>query len=360
MSHNFILSESEKKRIKTLYGLKTLPEYVFDFVLTENNKYLFIMDQVFVNGGDGKSIGSIWENTHIFNELISESISKISNLTESVQEDFMEIIGSFEWKKETINEWIKNKEIISEGVLDWIKDKANLAKDSVTKLAKYAFNGVVDMLRWIRRNAQTSIGVVVDVIVSILSVKSNIVVWLLIVLLDIYEIGTGDFDPKDPERKQDPYTGLIADLLSALVTSAVGLLFKKSAPVIIKKGLNPKSNIAKWLKWLSTKMPSVKKQLVDTAKLLDTKINSKGIIPMIIRLIDKVLGGVVKFINNLFSMKGLSAVAQGTAFGAVHTYMTGDSKQKNKNNQNTQNTQQVVKSDEDSEAVQIAKNMGLM
>jgi hypothetical protein len=353
MSHNFILSESEKKRIKKLYGLKTQPEYVFDFVLTENNKYLIIMDQVFVSGGDGNSIGSIWDNTHIFNELISESISKVKNLTESVQEDVMEIIGSFEWKKETINEWLKNKEIISEGVLDWIKDKANLAKDSVTKLAKWAFNGVVDMLRWIRRNAMTNIGMVIDIIVSILSVKSNAIVWLLIVLLDIYEIGTGDFDPKDSERKESPYMGLISDMISALVSSAIGFAFKKSATVVLKKGLKPTPYMVKWLTWISKKIPSMKNQLVKTANLLESKIKSGGIISKMISLIDKVLGGVVKFINDLFSKKGLKATQQAIiTTGAIRAGLNYMEKNKNKNQTNT--------GDENSDIVNDAIKMGYL
>ena len=58
MKKTLHISESERTRIQNLYTIKnTNQEYVFDIVLTENNKYLIFMDQVFVNGGDGNSIG---------------------------------------------------------------------------------------------------------------------------------------------------------------------------------------------------------------------------------------------------------------------------------------------------------------
>jgi hypothetical protein len=310
MNKKILITETEKNRIKSLYESNDKFDYVFDFVLTKNNKYLIIMDEVFVSGNNGNSIGTIWENTYIFNELISESLNKTSQLTENIQENILTMLNEYEWSKTTIKNWIRSKEIISENILDWVKDKANLAKDAVTKLAKWAFNNVIDMLRWIRRNSMTNIGMVIDIVVSILSVKSSAIVWLLIVLLDIYEIGTGDFDPKDLERKESPYVGLISDIISALVSSAMGFAFKKSASLTIKKGIQSSPNMVKWLKMVSEKIPSLKSKLVNTANFLESKINSKGIIPKIISLIDKVLGGVINFINNLFSKKGLKATQQ--------------------------------------------------
>jgi hypothetical protein len=328
----FLISESEKNRIKSLYGLNSKDDFVFDFVLTENNKYVILMDNVFVKGGNGESIGSIWKNTNIFNELILDFLSKNNQITESIQEDIKSIIKDFGWTKDIVREWLNTKETITEGVLDWIKDKSNMAKDAVTKLAKWAFNGVVDMLRWIRRNAMTNIGMVIDIVVSILSVKTNAVVWILIVLLDIYEIGTGDFDPKDPDRKNSPYIGLISDSISALFTSAIGFAFKKASGVILKKGIQQTPNMAKWLRVLSNKIPSLKSNLIKTARLLESKVKSGGIVAKMIGLIDKVLGGMVKFINDLFSKKGVKAVQTGlitTAGIKMATNYIGKNKEKN-------------------------------
>ena len=104
-----IITESERNHIRKIYGLTSQKEFVFDFVLTENKKYLIIMDQVFVNGENGNTIGTIWENTYIFNELINESLLKIETLSESVKTQITESINDFVWTKEIVQEWVKDK-----------------------------------------------------------------------------------------------------------------------------------------------------------------------------------------------------------------------------------------------------------
>jgi magnesium transporter len=94
------ITESERDRIRGLYETKKSKDFVFDFVLTENEKYVIIMDNVFVAGGDGNTIGSIWEHTYIFNELIKESLNKLGDtITESVRSEVNNVI-------EEINEQI--------------------------------------------------------------------------------------------------------------------------------------------------------------------------------------------------------------------------------------------------------------
>ena len=200
VQRKMMITESERNRIRLLYEPKKQKDFVFDFVLTENEKYVIIMDQVFVAGGDGNSIGSIWEHTYIFNEMINESISKIETLNEEVKTNINNIIESIEWKKELVSEWIKEKGVISEGIWDSIKSGistvAGKIGNAAIETAKTIFNkGVLPALRWVRRGLYTGVGIVIDVIVSILAAKTNAIVWFVVVLLDIYEIATGDFDP---------------------------------------------------------------------------------------------------------------------------------------------------------------------
>ena len=115
-----IRDRSERDRIRSLYEPKKSKDFVFDFVLTENEKYVIIMDNVFVAGGDGNTIGSIWEHTYIFNELINESISKMETLNEEVKVNINNIVESIVWKKELVSEWIADKGVISEGIWDSI------------------------------------------------------------------------------------------------------------------------------------------------------------------------------------------------------------------------------------------------
>lgn len=316
-----VISEQEKNRIKSLYGI--LPkekDFVFDFVLTENNKYLIIMDQVFVAGGDGNSIGSIWENTHIFNEIIKNSLGTIN---ESVND----LIDNIEWKKELVCEWLKDKTVINEGLWDSIKSGiSNVASkigNAAIEAAKTIFNkGVLPALRWVRRGLYTGIGIVIDVMVAILAAKTNAIVWFVVVLLDIYEIVTGDFDPQDPDRMRLPFFFLFADLLGCIFTGATALAARKMAPAIAKNGLAKAApQLVKPMETLAQKIPTLQGQLAGIATTLGNKLgpSSVGIISKIKNGISRVLQQFMEFIQKLFTVQGAKAVATSKPAAAAAT-----------------------------------------
>lgn len=314
-----LITESEKKRIRSLYESKKSKDFVFDFVLTENEKYVIIMDNVFVAGGDGNTIGSIWEHTYIFNELINESISKMETLNEEVKVNINNIVESIKWNKELVSEWVSEKAVISEGIWDSItsgvKNIGSTLGTAAIDAAKAVFNqGVLPALRWVRRGLYTGVGIVIDVIVSILAAKTNAIVWFVVVLLDIYEIGTGDYDPQDPGRMQMPFFFLIADLIGCVFTGGAALVFKKTVPTIAKKGVKKAApTMVKMLESLATKVPSLKGQLKSVANTLRKKLgpSSTGVISKILGFIDNVLTKFSTFLNKLFSKEGAKATATG-------------------------------------------------
>jgi hypothetical protein len=326
-----VITESEKRNIQKMYGISEKKDFVFDFVLTENNKYLIIMDEVFVEGGDGQSIGTIWENTHIFNELIKESLTNLGDtITESIHNEVNNILENTVWTKEMVTEWVINGGVLSEGVWDTIKSGASTAWEGIKSGAKavgsgimkgleWVFkNGVLPFLRWVRRGLYTGIGIVIDVVISILAVKSNVIIWLIICALDIYEIVTGDFDPKDPERKESPYLFLIGDLLSAALTAGVGKVFSKSIPMIKKVGVRKAApTMVKMLESLANKIPSLKSSIKSAANTLGKKFKGDSVISVILRSIDGILTKISTFLNKLLSREGAKAVATGVAVAAV-------------------------------------------
>jgi hypothetical protein len=320
-----MITESERNRIRSLYEPKKSKDFVFDFILTENEKYVIIMDQVFVAGGNGNSIGSIWEHTYIFNEIINESISKLETLNEEVKTNINNIVESIEWKKELVSEWIKEKGVISEGLWDSIKSGASSALSSLSsaaiETAKTIFNkGVLPALRWVRRGLYTGVGIVIDVIVSILAAKTNAIVWFVVVLLDIYEIATGDYDPQDPGRMQMPFFFLIADLIGCVFTGAAALAMKKAAPVVASQGLKKGApTMVKMVEGLAQKIPSLKGQLKSVADTLGKKLgpSSTGVIGKILGFIDNILTKFSQFLSKLFSKEGIKAGVTGGAVLAV-------------------------------------------
>lgn len=318
MSHFLNLNESEKKRIRDLYN-ETKKDFVFDFVITENHKYLILMDQVFVKGGNGKSIGSIWENTHIFTEILKESMSKIETITESIKQEITPLIESIVWTKEDISKWINEGQILDEEEKSWwskawdkTKEFGGKVLSGLASIGMSAFkNGILPFMRWIRRNAMTNIGIVIDVAVAILSFKSSAIIWAIIVLIDIYEIATGDYDPKEPERQQMPFFYLISDLLAVVLTAGSALIFRKAIPVLVKtgqKGAN--STILNFMRTILNKIPAVK----NTLKSVLDKL--KKVFPSASNIVSRIGGGIESVLSKLESwMKKLFPAAFGGVVG---------------------------------------------
>lgn len=314
-------------------------QFVFDFVLSENNKYLIIMDQLFVANGDGNSIGSIWENTHIFNEILIESINNVATLTESIKTDLVSKITNIKWSKEIIKESISTNIILEQEKSLWdsfTSGVSNLAdkigQANIELITKIFNQGVLPFLRWVRRSAYTNIGLVIDVVMSFLAVKSSAIVWGIIVLLDIYEIATGDYDPQDSDRKMLPYLLLIGDVLAFLFSGVISVTWKALAKQIHTQGIKKVApKFIPYLEKLAEKIPSLKSMLTPIANTLTQKFGSSGIISLIIRSIDKILGGLMDFLNKLFSREGLKATLSGVAVlgtvkGAEH-YMNNMSQE---------------------------------
>jgi len=314
-NRRIIISESERRNIKKMYGLMEKKDFVFDFVLTENNKYVILMDQVFVEGGGGKTIGSIWEHTYIFTEILKETISKVDTLTEGVKEEMNGFFESITWDKESITEWVKEKNIIEEGfwsdAWDKIKEVGGGIASSVFK------QGILPFMRWIRRNATTNIGIVIDVVVAILSFKTSSVVWAVIVLMDIYEIATGDYDPKEPERQKMPFFYLLSDLLAVVFTAGSALLFRKAIPIIVKGGAKGMSStLVNLLKTLLNKLPGAKNILKTAMEALKKVFPSAGsIISSITRGIETVLVKLESFIKQLILPAATGVAALGLVKG---------------------------------------------
>jgi hypothetical protein len=302
-------------------------KYVFDFVLSENNKYLIVMDQLFIAGGDGKSVGSIWENTYIFNEILTENLEKLNIISESTKNEISNQLNNIQWTKEIILECITTKNTLfeeEEGL--WSKFKkgvSNLGSKisaAAMPIVKTLFNkGVLPFLRWVRRMTYTNIGIVIDVVVSILAMKANAAVWGLIVLLDIYEIATGDYDPKDPTRKDMPYILLIGDLMGFLFSGAISAMWKGLVNPIKTQGVRKAApKLVPYLEKMAEKIPSLKNSLSSIIDALTKKFGSTGILSTIVRSIDKVLGGLLDFFKKLLSKEGLkSSATGGVVLGAV-------------------------------------------
>lgn len=325
---NFLMNFDSKKTLNENHNNSSSNDdgYIFDFVITENGKYMIFADNL-VSTELGY-IGNIWENTWVFNELIEENFKKFDNILEE------QTVKSINWTKELFLETIQSitaQEVLDEQVWDWIKNTASSAVSGIKKVGgaiakgvgdlakKVLMQGVIPAMRWIRRNAYTAIGTVVDVVSAMIPVTSGVnkLIWAMIVILDILEITTGNFDPQDEERKADPYSGLLIDLISFAFAAAAGL-GAKAAIKTVKAGKPMSGFLKNTLIKLKGVFPSISSSLKSFGDLIVKYIpGAKNIVNSVLSGVNKVLSGLDKFINQLFSKQG--AVAVGT--GAVVAYI---------------------------------------
>lgn len=112
-------------------------------------------------------------------------------------------------------------------------------------------NGIIPFLRWVRRNSMTYAGIIIELILTFTPLVGGVkLIYLLFIALDIYEIVTGDFDPKDPNRAKMPYIFLLIDIVSWYFTGAVGKTLK--APVVAAKQTG--KAIPKSFSWIFKKL----------------------------------------------------------------------------------------------------------
>jgi hypothetical protein len=220
------------------YGAKNIQEMLK--IRRDNDLYLYENEQIdFIDfvSGPRKLLNSLLEFVNVdvnskmryLTEWDKKSDQSIYLLRESYDPLILEEKMSQEWLN-------LGSMMIQEGfwstVWDGIKGAGSwIGKNVIMPIIN---DGIIPFLRWVRRNSQTYAGIIIELILTFTPLVGGVkLVYLLFIALDIYEIVTGDFDPKDPDRAKMPYVFLLIDILSWGLTGAVGKSAK--APVIAAK-----------------------------------------------------------------------------------------------------------------------------
>jgi len=207
--------------------------------------------------------------------------------------------------------------------------------------------GILTALRWIRRNINSYIGIIGEIILSmfptVVIVKA---VWGLIVMLDIYEILKNDFDPLDPDRRNAPFMGLITDLISLFTTSAVGATSKaifKTAATKAAKGEAIPTTAKNFLKTITSGLPTissainyvsniVKKIFGETAAgYVNYVLNGlKGVVDRLLSWVKTTFkfnefgSAIVQTAKQIPTKVGIQKIITGALLGGGLQYLTGD------------------------------------
>ena len=275
------------------YGAKNIQEMLK--IRRDNDLYLYENEQIdFIDfvSGPRKLLNSLLEFVNVdvnskmryLTEWDKKSDQSIYLLRESYDPLILEEKMSQEWLN-------LGSMMIQEGfwstVWDGIKGAGSwIGKNVIMPIIN---NGIIPFLRWVRRNSQTYAGIIIELILTFTPLVGGVkLVYLLFIALDIYEIVTGDFDPKDPDRAKMPYIFLLIDIISWGLTGAVGKAAKGPVIVAIHTGkATPKA-----LSWIFKKM--------------------KGLVGML----DGAIKGILNFLKKLFPKSGvIGKIASG--FGNV-------------------------------------------
>jgi hypothetical protein len=273
----------------TKYGSKNIQEMLK--IRRDNDLYLYENDRIdFTDliSGPKKLLNSLLEfvgvNVNITSKYLTEWEKKSDQSLFLLRESYDTLI--LEEKME--QEWENIGSImIQEGffgdVWSGIKGAGKWIGNKI--IMPIINQGIIPFLRWVRRNSQTYAGIIIELILTFTPLVGGVkIIYLLFIILDIYEIITGDFDPKDPNRAKMPYIYLGIDILSWGLSGAVGKSLK--APMVAAKQSG--KALPKSLTWVFKKL--------------------KGVVS----LLENAMKGIFGFLNKVFPKnKVVSSVASG-------------------------------------------------
>ena len=320
------------------YNLESLPHLLnvlkkeYDKKLTEGNinlvKYFSIPRKFLseitksLDSDIHKKILKEWDNKFNNNfRLLNENVELI---TESLKTkelwDEVSLICERTWAEWGKQTWQRAKNV-GKAIGGAITKGAKAVWSGISSAAKAIImpiinQGVIPFLRWLRRNLNTYMGMIVDIVASMFPTYIVMrIIWGLIVLMDIYEILKNDYDPKDPSRKEMPFIGLIGDVLSLLFTAVVGKTTKAALKTAIKTGVTS-GTTKKVLKQLIDNLPKLK-GFLDNAKSFIDKFFGKAagdIVSFIFNGVDTIITKLINFIKSTFKIGTNIAKATGKEF----------------------------------------------
>lgn len=338
-----IISENQKNLILSKYGNNLLisEDTVISNWLSPDEKYVIFMDNL-IEIETKTNLGNIWKNSdNLF--LFFEHSYSVSNVPKQIKEHAKSVFSNRlineisidltpmkpYFKKLFLTEWNfwdntyvgeflkKTGQETVKGVSDFISQGYEGLKKFGIAISKGEWNEVVKLLaagpKWIARKirqaAYSPVGMIIDAILIATGVGkvAQIVVWAIVVVLDIYELISGDYEhPDEPMWLRILFMGV--DVLGLVFAGAAA----KAGRVLIKTSLEGAKtaeeigkNIAK-----SPKMIELLKNIVSALKELPSKLSS--VAKSLSKnktwggFISQGLNGVGKFVQKILdSIKGM-------------------------------------------------------
>lgn len=263
----FTITESEKRRILNLHQNHIIAESIVitDWV-SPDNKYCIFLDDLYDIENKVK-IGNIFENFDYFITFLKHCCEKAEYITENIRKKLFESINSYVltesnqdisetkiYLKDIIKEWTANpfdkefytgknwsdaweagKETVQSGIESLKKTYSNIKDGQWTEAFKIIGQGVLFLARKLRSLLYNPIGMVLDAILIATGIGKGfqVAVWGIIVLLDIYELVSGNFEDKETSMGWRLfYLGI--DIIGLVTAGAVAKSAKSGVDIAVK------------------------------------------------------------------------------------------------------------------------------
>lgn len=330
--HNSILDyNGHTKQNKDL--IRT-DKVLFEAFITVDERY-FVMNDHVIDIQEQTNLGYLWDSLDVFKKIFGNV--QVDNSEYREIQEGMSSLPLLENKsdlyliRDILIEGFWSS--VGDGISDfgnWAKDKVVDAGKSIASFADSAWNnikkfgvaiseldfkkvlsmigkGVLWVLRKFKDAAYSTVGIIVDAILVATGIGkvAQGVFWGLVTGLDVYQISTGDWEPKGTptwERWLDLVCDVIGLLGAGVAAKGARGLVKgiKSAsqiPKFIKKNkaiMNVINKLKSGASWVISKITSILKKLKGKWKPLDKFIDK------IISFCKKVFTGLKNFAKKLF------------------------------------------------------------
>lgn len=330
--HNSILDyNGHTKQNKDL--IRT-DKVLFEAFITVDERY-FVMNDHVIDIQEQTNLGYLWDSLDVFKKIFGNV--QVDNSEYREIQEGMSSLPLLENKsdlyliRDILIEGFWSS--VGDGISDfgnWAKDKVVDAGKSIASFADSAWNnikkfgvaiseldfkkvlsmigkGVLWVLRKFKDAAYSTVGIIVDAILVATGIGkvAQGVFWGLVTGLDVYQISTGDWEPKGTPT-WERWLDLVCDVIGLL---GAGVAAKGARGVV--KGIKSASQIPKFIKknkaimnvinklksgasWVISKITSILKKLKGKWKPLDKFIDK------IISFCKKVFTGLKNFAKKLF------------------------------------------------------------
>ena len=311
---------------------------LFEAFITVDERY-FVMNDHVIDIQEQTNLGYLWDSLDVFKKIfgtVQIDNSEYKEIQEGVAElPLMENKSDLYAIRDVLIEWSVSGlwDSAVDGVKDagkWAKDKVVDAGKSIMSFADQAWTnvkklglaisefdfkkvlsmigkGVLWVLRKFKDAAYSTVGIIVDAILVATGIGkvAQGVFWGLVTGLDVYQISTGDWEPKGTPT-WEKWLDLLCDVIGLLGAGvaakgvrglAKGIKNASQLPKFIKKNkalMNIINKMKSGASWVISKITSVLKSLKGKWKPLDAFINK------IISFCKKVFTGLKNFAKKLF------------------------------------------------------------